>query len=338
MRLVMTLLVRDEADVVDAQLAFHLHAGVDVVIAMDNGSTDGTLEILERYERAGCLVLLHETGEDMRQQEWVTRMARLAATDLGADWVINADADEFWWPRGGTLKEVLELVPARYGVVRGCWRHFLPRPDGDRVFFERMTVRLCTPAFPGDKTTIHHAHQKVAHRADPDVEIERGNHNATGRGLEPLRGWHPIEILHFSLRSAEQIGRKARGGWRRSPPEEQTEHQIRLDDALHEGRLDAFFGEMAVDDDQLERGLADGSYAIDTRLRDALRALSDGGGSFVLPGAGTRLEFPMPGAEDSAAYAAETSVLAAIDAIPRAESRVAALEGRLAALRTLPRR
>ena len=31
MRIVMTLLARDEADIVDAQIAFHLHAGVDFV-------------------------------------------------------------------------------------------------------------------------------------------------------------------------------------------------------------------------------------------------------------------------------------------------------------------
>ena len=133
-RLVMTLLVRDEADVVDAQIAFHLHAGVDFVVATDNRSSDGTTAILERYERAGVLQLLRESRDDMRQEEWVTRMARLAATDFGADWVLNADADEFWWPRGGSLKDVLDTVPERYGAIRGCWRHFLPRPD-DGAFF-----------------------------------------------------------------------------------------------------------------------------------------------------------------------------------------------------------
>ena len=82
MKLVLTLLARDEADVVDAHLAFHLNAGVDFVVATDNGSEDGTTEILERYERAGHLHLIREPGADMRQSEWVTRMARLAATDV----------------------------------------------------------------------------------------------------------------------------------------------------------------------------------------------------------------------------------------------------------------
>ncbi|MGH3128412.1 MAG: glycosyltransferase family 2 protein [Gaiellaceae bacterium] len=337
MKLVMTLLARNEADIIDAQIAFHLNAGVDFVVATDNSSDDGTAEILERYEELGVLHLIREAGDDMRQEAWVTRMARLAATDFGADWVINADADEFWWPRGGSLKDVLRLVPERFGVVRGCWRHFVPRPDGPPDFAERMTVRLCRPAFPGDKSTIYHAHQKVAHRADPEVEIERGNHNAAGHALEPVRGWHPIEVLHFSFRSTEQLAAKARGGWMRSPEEDRTEHQILLDDAFHEGRLDAFYAARSVADSQLERGLADGSFALDTRLRDALRALRVPDGSYRLPDPEPLLAFDAPDVDDAVAYAAEASVLAGIDGIVRAERRVAALEARLAGLRRLPR-
>ena len=337
MRLVMTLLVRNEADVVDAQLAFHLHAGIDFVVATDNRSDDGTLEILERYERAGVLHLLREDGDDMRQQEWVTRMARMAARDFGADWVINSDADEFWWPRGGTLDDVLERVPQRFGVVRGCWRHFLPRPDAGDHFAERMTVRLCTPAFPGDKSTIFHAHQKVAHRADPEVVVESGNHNAVGHGLEPLRGWHPIEVLHFSLRSAEQVARKARGGWLRNANVEHEEHQLRLDRAVHKHEEESFLGTYVISDEALERGLATGTLAIDTRLRDVLRALRAPDGTYPTARSAS-LRFPAPGVEDAAAYAAEASVLASIDGIVRAEARVARLERRLGGLRTLPPR
>ena len=332
----MTLLARDEADVVDAQVAYHLHAGVDHVIATDNASSDGTTEILERYERAGCLQLLHEPADDMRQDEWVTRMARLAATEHGADWVLHADADEFWWPRGGTLRDVLATVPARYGVVRGCWRHFLPRPDDGAFFAERMTVRLATPAHPGDKQTIFHAHQKVAHRASAEVEIERGNHNADAPGLEVLRAWHPLEVLHFSFRSVAQLERKARGGWLRSPTYEPTTHRLLLDEAFRDGRLQEHYDAYVVDDASLARGLADGTLAVDTRLRDALRAIRRDDGSLAPPGVGETLAFARPSAADDAAYAAEASVLVEIDGIVRAEQRVRALERRLDAVERRP--
>src|SRR5919106_5144173 len=111
MRLVMTLLARDEADIVDAQIAFHLGAGVDFVVATDNRSEDATTEILERYEREGHLHLIREPGDDLRQSEWVTRMARIAATQFGADWILNTDADEFWWPRNGSFRELFATVP-----------------------------------------------------------------------------------------------------------------------------------------------------------------------------------------------------------------------------------
>lgn len=78
-RVVMTLLVRDEEDIVRANLDFHLARGVDFVVATDNRSEDATVSILEDYERQGVLRLLHEPADDYSQGRWVTRMARLAA-------------------------------------------------------------------------------------------------------------------------------------------------------------------------------------------------------------------------------------------------------------------
>jgi len=207
MKVVLTLRARDEADILDANLAFHLNAGVDFVIATDHRSTDGTTEILESYERAGWLHLIREPEEGIRG-EWVTRMARLAATDFGADWVINADADEFWWPRGESLRSVLEAVPPRYGIVRGLWRHFVTRPEGEAFFAERMTVRASPHSPINDPNGPYRPDLKSAHRADPHVVVGRGNHDVSGTSLVPLRGWYPIEVLHFRLRSLEQSARK----------------------------------------------------------------------------------------------------------------------------------
>ena len=107
----MTLLVRDEEDIVRANLDFHLDRGVDFVIATDNRSEDGTTAILEEYERSGVLRVIHERDDDYAQGRWVTRMARLAASEHGADWVINNDADEFWCPLEGDLRATLQSVP-----------------------------------------------------------------------------------------------------------------------------------------------------------------------------------------------------------------------------------
>ncbi len=340
----MTLLARDEADIVDAHVSFHLNAGVDFVIATDNRSQDGTTAILESYARVGCLHLIHEPGEGLRQGEWVTRMARLAATELGADWVINSDADEFWWPRGGSLKDVLAAVPERYGIVQGFWRPFVPRPDVGGFFAERMTVRLSPKAPINDPTSFYRPQHKVAHRADPHVTVGRGNHALVGGSLLPLRGWYPIEVLHFPLRSLEQWKRKSElqgTAFAKYIARPGTGYHAKAYDALRRGRIEEHYESMVVGDGELERGVAEDSLVIDTRLRDALRELradqpGSSGRQFSLPAeVGPVLSFPAPTVTEDAAYASEATLLGEADVVrvrrelDRLEHRLLSIELRL---------
>src|SRR5262249_38014791 len=200
----MTLLVRDEADIIGDQIRFHLDRGVDHVVATDHDSADGTTEILRDYERQGRLTLFGRSGT-IQQSAWVTHMARFAAAELHADWVINSDADEFWWSRNGSTAETRGAVPRRYGVVRALMRHFPPRPERDAPFYEWMVVRH--PGMPA-VTSLYHSQVKIAHRGAVDVRVTRGNHDAYGRGLTLLREWFPLEVLHFPVRSVEQMQRK----------------------------------------------------------------------------------------------------------------------------------
>ena len=298
MKLVMVMKVRDEIDIVERTLAYHLARGADQWIVTDNGSTDGTLEVLKRYESAGLLRLIEEPGEDFRTEAhgWVTRMARLAASEMGADWVAHVDADEFWWPAQGSLKEALAAIPGDYGVVLAPRPEFPPRP-GEGEWWERMTIR--------ERRSRLRA--KIAHRADPEVVLHRGAHDVDIEGADGgskhagravMRAvkedadvaddgrlvWapeFPARVMHFPLRSLDQYKRRVETTLFHGGFTDRAHDELRA--AYDEGRLPELYESLVLDDAEAHLGIAEGRLVEDTRLRDFLNAcpdpLAEGGGS-----------------------------------------------------------
>lgn len=212
MRVVMTLLCRNEIDIVREMVEFHLSKGIDTIIAMDNASEDGTREVLQDYQRRGRVILLCEPQLTHRQSAWVTKMARLAHEELGADWVVHSDADEFWWPSSGTLKDEFARIGADTRAVRVARSNFTPihRPDNaPQPFFATMTFR--------DRVSLNAQGKplpdKVCHRGMADIEVADGNHYVSVKGqrcnAELTDGIH---ILHFPVRTYEQYERKISDG------------------------------------------------------------------------------------------------------------------------------
>jgi glycosyltransferase involved in cell wall biosynthesis len=268
MKLVMTLLVRDEEDIVADNLDFHLAQGVDEVIVTDNGSVDGTLEILRAYEARGLVRIIVEPTDDYSQGRWVTRMARIAATEHKADWVINNDADEFWWPREGTLRTLFEGLGGDVGAVVGHRTNFVPRPEDDRPYWERMTLRERESLNPVGKPLP----PKLAHRAHPEIVVVQGNHRIKGPDVGSELDDGSIEILHFPMRSYAQFENKIIKGGRayarnKELPEKTGRTWRRLYETWEQGGLPAHY-EASVVAEAARQDLLE-----DTRLRDYLEAL-----------------------------------------------------------------
>ena len=279
-KIVMTLLVRDEEDILGEHLEYHLNAGVDLVIVTDHRSRDGTSDILASYAREGVVVVLREEAKYAQQAAWQTRMARLASSEHAADWVINSDADEFWWPRGSSLKETLRAVPSSYGVVYGLQHNFIPPRDDDGWFIERMTARLALAAPINDPATPFRLVVKVAHRGNPRVEIQKGGgHQVFGLEDGVLHTWYPLDVLHFPFRSRAQSMHKYRKtwtGWQRNLRADLA----RARQASAEGRTSVMWDRIALEDAALERGRTEGWLVTDVRLRDTFRRIrGTGGGS-----------------------------------------------------------
>ena len=302
----MTLKVRDEDDILADNLRFHLAQGVDFFVVTDNGSVDSTPEILARYQEAGLAQVTSEPSEDFHDlgREWVTRMAREAATEHGADWVVHGDADEFWWPLEGTLREALEAVPDDYGALIGARAEFVARPPGPGHWSERLDVRerraLLRPkiAHRGERNAI------VLHRGGHDVAfVESGETLRSAlrppgravlrgvRGGEGGGGGEPVpwprfgvRILHFPMRSLEQFQRRVEAALLHDPG---RGPRARLKERFETEGVEGLYADLYLDDAAVEAGIAAGRLVRDTRLRDYLALCPD-------PLAGTSGEAPRP--------------------------------------------
>lgn len=189
-------MVKDEADIIEATIG-HLLGQVDEILVLDNGSTDGTREILHDLP-----VAVHDDPEvGYHQSRKMTALASWAA-ELGADWIVPFDADEFWYSPFGSIVDVLGRAGHARTAPARLYDHVATGADPDDLDpIARIGWRRREPA------TLH----KVACRARPDLLIHQGNHSATynddGEAIEGA-----LVVRHYPYRSAEQFVRKARNG------------------------------------------------------------------------------------------------------------------------------
>ena len=209
--LIMTLLVKNEEGMLEENLRFHKAMGVDGFIITDNNSTDRTPEIIEKYRQMGWVKeVIRETATNYEQKAWVDRMIWIAKTRYGADWIINADADELWYAPSGNLKE--ELSHTRANVLDCEMRSLYP--EEDKPFWQWDMAVKYVPDLERYGLSLYslfeRQNKKVIHRAAGYVQISMGNHKVT---MFPQRSENTdIRVYHYNIRGKQQFLEKMING------------------------------------------------------------------------------------------------------------------------------
>ncbi|MCL2075748.1 MAG: glycosyltransferase [Betaproteobacteria bacterium] len=218
-KLIMTLLVKNESDIIGRNLEFHKAMGVDGFIVTDNMSTDGSREILQEY-KDWILDIIDEPDQNHNQAEWVHRMAALARHKYHADWIINADADEFWHPQSGDLKAEISSSPENMLYVPMC--HMLDKGgdwiDNTDMIQGILQEHLAEGLIAAGRLCKWHPYgqtlPKVLVRAMEYTHIHDGNHHAQMVVMHPPHISRDIIIYHFGSRGREHFKRKMLAGGR----------------------------------------------------------------------------------------------------------------------------
>jgi hypothetical protein len=275
-------LVRNEVDIIETNLRYHLAGVIDEAIVIDNGSTDGTLERLVVLSRQLPVLLASEPGT-YDQSARVTRMARFA-TRAGADWVLPIDADEFWVGNGVPFRDTLRDAPADANALFAEVVNFVQSRDvltATPRSLLTMTMRPEAQIGPVEQTSTMVREDRIAfveilyaskcvYRASPELVVYDGNHSPEVEGgVDTDR----ILCLHVPLRARSVFTQKVDQGRRRLEervPPESSWHVKRWWEMAQENTLDREWAANSYEDGALVLAGRRRPLVPDDRLREAV--------------------------------------------------------------------
>ncbi|HEV3256166.1 MAG TPA: glycosyltransferase family 2 protein, partial [Gemmataceae bacterium] len=142
MNVVAVAMVKDEADIVEAFVR-HTLAHVNRLVVLENGSSDGSLEILRALEKERLpITILEDPTPGKYHSERMTRLMREHAVERhAADWVLPLDVDEFLAVSAGAT-----LVSGRTNVdapLALAWQTYVPDDRDDPLQLNPVLRMSC---------------------------------------------------------------------------------------------------------------------------------------------------------------------------------------------------
>jgi glycosyltransferase involved in cell wall biosynthesis len=198
--------IKDEIDFITSFIEHHKNI-FDEITIIDNGSKDGTLEILQEYEKNNIITLIKDQSPFFMKGEICSAVMENSSCDLlvglDADEIIIFDDDDIRTKNTGTIKNYLQNIDIngfKYKVKRIYEYH----PDNDgwygirghtKIIFPKSTFLYTDVGFHRGRTTL-----------DPESDFNTNEYYwrtmFKNRKIDPTNKIN-ISYLHYHFKSKE---------------------------------------------------------------------------------------------------------------------------------------
>jgi hypothetical protein len=283
-KIVLITMPYDQGDILQDFLDWHLDQGVDLILAVDCGSTDGSRELLDQYAKSHSVEWFPLPDKDLRKYALGDEIAAMARDKHGADWIIHCDVDEFLCTTGADLRTILAEAEQNDVTMLTVPRRTMtgaPMEAGQRAT-EALTLRI-------DRTVEPTPEEQITWKLPaPFVFLEVGGHLAVrasalaefGMGAHVATttwGKHEtsdqLYILHYAIRGFESLRAKVdnTAAWLNDNPHLPLgwgwhwRRWIRLNE---EGRLREDYDQQFVTAERAQALVQDGTCVVETTIAD----------------------------------------------------------------------
>lgn len=206
-------MLRNAIDLAPFLCGHYLRTGLDKIIFVDDGSSDGTFEFLEAISRRSSRVGIEKTARDVYSQPQVMTEASNAAIKAGFRIIFPFDADEFW----NIDAESIRSASVTPGLFVGRWVQFVQQRTQRRNELRGLlNVRYRAPGFSDTSAETVFSYKrafvnlimpKIAFVAESPIELRKGQHSLASGPTDILA--RDLEIFHLPLRSADEVASRA---------------------------------------------------------------------------------------------------------------------------------
>lgn len=226
--------IKNESDIIESFIRYHENI-VDGMVVIDNGSTDGTRQILEKLKDEGLpIFLLYDNEAEHVQNQKMTELLNYTVEKFNPDIIVPLDADEFLISTdiGINPRDIMEQLNEN-SVHYIKWKTYIPKELNDEKIFLPSRYKYTRQEQVETFYKVIFSKKLVNKH---QLSIMMGNHDVKANNeyqeLSRLVA-NRLKIAHFPLRSINQFFSKTIIGWLN----DLSRYDRKFGDSFHWGRM-----------------------------------------------------------------------------------------------------